>query len=85
MPDGQRDDERVEPQDPDEETVCQPDEQAEADAGEDAESEPLVGVVRDAQDRGCPPRNITPGIERSIPACMITSIWPSAATARTVM
>ena len=32
-----------------------------------------------------PPRNITPGIERSMPACMITSIAPSAATARTAM
>jgi hypothetical protein len=32
-----------------------------------------------------PPREMTPGVERSIPACMITSICPSAATARIVI
>ena len=32
-----------------------------------------------------PPRKITPGTERSMPACMITSIAPSAATARTAI
>ena len=32
-----------------------------------------------------PPSEITPGVERSMPACMITSIWPRAAIARTVM
>ena len=32
-----------------------------------------------------PPKEMTPGVERSMPACMITSICPSAATARIVM
>src|SRR6185437_17127307 len=32
-----------------------------------------------------PPMEITPGVERSMPACITTSICPSAATARTVV
>ena len=32
-----------------------------------------------------PPKEMTPGVERSMPACMTTSICPSAATARIVM
>ena len=35
--------------------------------------------------RTFPQREITPAVERSMPACMITSIWPSAAIARIVM
>ena len=32
-----------------------------------------------------PPKEMTPGVERSMPACITTSICPSAATARIVM
>ena len=35
--------------------------------------------------RTFPHREMTPAVERSMPACMITSIWPSAAIARIVM
>ena len=41
---GQRDDERVEPENPDQDAVREPDEQTQAEAGQDAESEPLVGM-----------------------------------------
>ena len=42
QPDGQRDDQRVQPQDPDEDSVDEADERPEADAGEDPERQPVV-------------------------------------------
>ncbi len=47
---GERDDERVQPEDPDQDAVREPDDQTQAEAGENREPEPLVGVLRDAQD-----------------------------------
>ena len=84
LPHRQRDDQRVQPQHPDEDAVDEADERPDAEAGEDREREPVV------RPRGTPtsrfaPREITPGVERSMPACMTTSICPSAAIARIVM
>ena len=83
-PTRERHDERVQPQDSDEEPVGQADERAHAEAGEDRERQPVVRLGADAHDQIASEEH-HPGVERSIPACMITSIWPSAATARIVM
>jgi hypothetical protein len=51
LPDRERHDQRVQPQDPDEDPVDQSDEDAEAEAGEDRDPEAAVVVVADADDQ----------------------------------
>ena len=83
LADGERHDQRVQPQDPDEEPVGQADEAPMPRQARIASASRSFDLGADAHDQAS--RNITPGVERSIPACMTTSIWPSAATARIVM
>ena len=70
--------------------------QADEDAVDEAHTSTPTPRRRGSRRGACgpsPPRSrrpgsrraeITPGVERSMPACMTTSIWPSAAMARTV-
>ena len=50
QPDRQRDDERIEPENPDEQTVCQPDERGHSEAREDGEGKPVVGPASHAHN-----------------------------------
>ena len=81
---GERDDERVQPHDSDEDAVDEAHQQSDAEAREDRDGKRSFDWSPTPTMRFAP-RNITPGVERSMPPCMTTSIWPSAATASIVM
>ena len=66
QPDGERDDQRVQPDDPDEDPVDEAHAGAEAEAREDSERQPVVLPTLTPTIR-FPPKEITPGVERSMP------------------